>query len=572
MKCTFCQTELAPDEVFCHNCGHQNTISEEPTPEMKPDEPTPIPPKAAVVKPKIKKTTKPLIKIVIAALSVIALLTAAYLLLVVGGIGGTDKLVTNRILYATGEKAFYIIDGKGNKATFQYASASAIYIAPDRSAAALTVDNEDAQTLYAIQNGEVKRVCNNAGQFLVSLYGDAIAYYTDVDEVESTASLYLYDIQQGKSTLIEKNVFYDTGSDMSVVLSPDGRTIAYAQKIDYDKKVATMRLAIDGSAPVTLGRNEIVLGVSNHADYLYYAVSDSLDGEWDIRVRHGNDDIRLVAKVSASSFAGFCFNADLSQVLLSFYDKTYVSSRGGDAERIFSDSVVDIVAPENLLHANYSLVSIVGWRSFANQLMLGRKANGTLYYIDRDFNIERVDKGISTYYPSSEDVKLVDGGSAVVYVSSDGELLKSDISNGDPREITRGDKITKLCASRDGKLIYFVNDYNELYCIRNGKSPVHIADDVDPDSCAFDGGSRRFYFITDNYDEDGSLYLSNNGGEKKKVTGGSDVYAILADASGLLFLKHANMDENQDDLYQLRGSSKLELLLNDITSATLNAK
>ena len=574
MKCTSCLAELAPDEVFCHNCGYKNVIPAEQASIVKPVEPTPIPTAAPVVKLKTKKPIKPIkpmIKIAIAVLCAIVLLAAAYVLFVVYGVGG-DKLITNRILYATGEKAFYIIDGKGNKATFQYESASAIYIAPNRSAVALTVNDDGEQTLYAIQNGEVKRVCNDAGQFRVSLYGETVPYYTDINEEKSTASLYLYDIQQDKSTLIEKNVFYSATSDMSVVLSPDGRTIAYAQKVDYDNDAATMRVAVDGSAPVTLGRNEIVLGVSNHADYLYYIASDSLDGPWDICVRHGSKDITLVADQDSSDFETFRFNADLSQVLLSFYGKTYVSTRGGEAERIISDSIVDIVAPDNLLSADYELVDIVGWKSLANQILLGRKADGTLYFIDRDFNSERIDKGISTYYLSSADVKRVDGDSAVVYVSSDGELLKSDVSNGDPKEIARGDTVTSLFASRDGKLIYFVNDYYELYCIHNGKPSVRIADEVDPYSCAFDGNSHRFYFVTDNDGEDGSLYLSNNGGDKEKVTGGSDVYAILADASGLLFLKHADLNENLDDLYQLNGSNKLNLFLSDIVSATLNAK
>jgi len=573
MKCTFCQAELAPDEAFCHNCGQKVTSEPEPAAPPAAAKAAPAEPQAPTeASDTPSKVRKPFIKIGIAALAVVVLLAAALILIprLTGSSG--DQLVTSRLLYARGEENFYIIDGKGNKATFEYDSAKSIHFSADRSAAALTVEDGDEFPLYAIRNGTVTLVCENAGQFQISMHGDTIAYFTDADSEDETASLYLYDIRKNESTLIEKNVPYFDSEDMSGTMSPDGRTIAYVSQLDYEKGTVLMKISTDGAAPEQLGRNEVAFAVSNHADYLYLGTFDDLDeGDWTLYVRHNDKETTLLEDQDSSDFGTFWFNADLTQVLLSLDGKTYFSNRGGEPERLFTDSVFDIVAQDNLLDGDYGTVDILGWKSFANRVCLGSKSDGTLYYLGRDFNAERIDKGIFRAYISARNVKLADG-SSIVYISEDGELLSANLSGGDPKEIARGDTINALFVSQDGKLIYFVNDYDELYCIKNGKPSSHIADDVDSDACAFDRNTHTFYFVADNDDEDGVLYSSANGGKKEKVSGGSGVYDILSDSCGLLFVKHADLEEKLDDLYQLAGSDKLELLLSDVLAATLYVK
>lgn len=568
MKCTFCQAELAPDEVFCHNCGQRTAAAQKQSAE--PDEPARVaastPAAAADERP--KKARKPIVWIAAAALAVVLLAAAGLILL---PRLSADKLASSRMLYAEGEKNFYILDGKGNKATFEYDSAEAVRFSADHSAAALTVEDGEELPLYAIRNGNVTLVCENAGQFQLSMYGDTIAYYTDVDAGDGTASLYLYDIAKDESTLIQKNIPYEKSEDMSVTMSPDGNTIAYVSLLDYEEEAVLVKVSSDGGVPVELGRNEVAFAVSNHADYLYLGTTDSItDGDWTLYVRHNDKETTLLEDADASTFGTFRFNADLTQALLSMDGRTIYSDRGGEPQRLFTDSIRDVVADANLIKGDYGTVDILGWKSFAKKVYLCSKADGTLYYLDRDLDTERIDKGISSAYIGAKDVALYDNGSSVVYISEEGELLMAELSGGDPKEIARGDTVDALFVSQDGKVLYFVNDYDELYCIKNGKPSEHIADDVDADAAAFDGKTHDFYFVSDNADEDGVLYLSANGAKKEKVTGGSGVYAILSDSCGLLFCKHADLEDGLDDLYEL-GGSKLELLLGDVLFATLYA-
>lgn len=571
MKCTSCQAELAPDEMFCHNCGQKVTVAPEPT--MFTSATTPQPSASAPEKPEKTPKRKFNLKILIAILAVVLLAAAAvFLIPLLGGILG-DQYVTNRLLYARDDKNFYIIDGKGNKATFEYDSAKTVRFSPDHSSAALTVEDGEDLPLYAIRNGAVTLVCKDAGGFQLSLYGDTIAYFTDVDSTGGTASLYLYDIQKDTSTLVEKNIPYSASEDSSVTMSPDGRTLAYASKLDYENETILMKLSTDGGAPVSLGRNEVVFAVSNHADYLYLATFTSLnDGEWTLYVRHGDKETVLLEKQNPQDFTTFRLNADLTQILLSLDGKTYYSDRGGEPERLLTDSILDIVARPYLVKGDYGTVDILGWKTFTNKVYLGNKSDGTLYYLGRDLDTERIDKGISDTYLGARDVKLTENGTSVTYISDSGELFQAALSGGEPEEIARGDSIKALFVSQDGKILYFVNTYDELYCIRNGKPSTHIADDVDQYACAFDRNTHNFYFVADNDDEDGVLYRCVNGGKKEKVSGGSGVYALLSDNCGLLFLKHADLEDKLDDLYQLTGSDQLELLLSDVLSATLDAK
>ena len=571
MKCTSCQAELAPDETFCHNCGQKVTAPPEPAASASATAPQP----SASVPEKPEKVTKRKLnwKILIASLAVAVLAAAAiFLVPLFGGILG-DQYVTNRLLYARDEKNFYIIDGKGNKATFEYDSAEAIRFSPDHSSAALTVEDGEDLPLYAIRNGTVTLVCKNAGGFQLSLYGDTIAYFTDVDSTDGTASLYLYDIQKDTSTLVETNIPYSASEDSSVTMSPDGHTLAYASKLDYENETVLMKLSTDGGAPVSLGRNEIVFAVSDHADYLYLATFTSLDeGNWTLYVRHGDSETVLLEDQDPQDFTTFRLNADLTQILLSLDGKTYYSDRGGEPERLLTDSILDIVSRQNLMKGDYGTVDVLGWKTFTNKLYLGDKSDGTLYYLGRDLDTERIDKGISDTYLGARDVKLTDNGSTVTYISDSGELFQAALTGGEPEEIARGDSIQALFASQDGKILYFVNNYDELYCIRNSKPSTHVADDVDQYACAFDRNTHNFYFVADNDEEDGVLYRCVNGGKKEKVSGGSGVYALLSDSCGLLFLKHADLEDQLDDLYQLTGTDQLELLLSNVLGATLDAK
>jgi len=571
MKCTSCQAELAPDEAFCHNCGQKVTYAPEQTVSPKAPPAAAQAPAAAEGRP--AKPRGLFIKIGVAVLAAAVLLAAGLILVPRLFASGGDQLVTSRMLYARDEENFYLIDGKGNKATFEYESAEEIHFSADRSAAALTVDDDEEFPLYAIRNGTVTLVCENAGQFQLSMHGDTVAYFTDVDTEEGTASLYLYDIRKDTSTLVEKNVAYFDSEDMSVTMSPDGRTLAYASQVDYEKGTVMMKLSSDGASLVQLGRNEVVFAVSNHADYLYLGTFDNLsDTEWTLYVRHGDKETTLAEDQNPQNFGTFRFNADMTQILLSIDGKTYYSSRGSEPERLFPDSISDIVARANLLKADSGTIDVLGWKTLTGKVYLGSKSNGTLYYLGRNLDTERIDKGISRAYISAQNVKLTNNGSSVAYISEDGELLSSGLSGSDPKEIARGDTISALFVSQDGKLIYFVNDYDELYCIQNGKSSTHIADDVDLGACAFNQSTHTFYFVTDNGDEDGVLYRSANGGKKEKVTGGGGVYDILSDSCGLLFLKHADLDEKLDDLYQLTSSDKLDLVLSDVLDAVLYVK
>ena len=387
---------------------------------------------------------------------------------------------------------------------------------------------------------------------MLSDTGNGVLYLTDFDNRKAIATLYLYDTSSKKSTLIDEDAMYTGRYGMSMFsISPNGKSLSYVSGFDIETEEFTGYIVVDGKAREKLGDKTYAVAISDGGKHLYYA-KVSRDGlSSSLYVKSGRSDNRLMSDWNNTNIM---LNRDYSQAIIDGGDKSYLSRGGLERERIDGSTIRGLILPRGSQSGgNSTHTTVYGFRSFTNNVI--RNDDG-LAYFDSSLQVSR----ISSTSNNASSAMISNDGRTLLYISNNGHLSSIDPTKPDSERTEIGRDVQQFVASSNAKTIYYINDDDELMCVR-GDSQVKVSDDVYSSILAmpYKGGSVFFLVDFSEKRSSGELYFSNNGGRKSKIPGGDEVIRVWISASNVFF---RTID---DAVYRSSGNEKFTLFAEDVT-------
>lgn len=549
MVCNKCGMECADDAKFCTNCGTELTAEEsvqaeaeetaaavtedgemeaagEPeAAEAGPAEETAEEPAQAAEVPvqeqkeekeekkeekkapaevkekKAEKEKKPANKNIIKAVGVVAALLLLFLLFRGCFSKGKDYIVPGKnAVIAIDETEDLVLAVMGNGKALDTEMEEADYAAysQDRSVACF-VNEDDA--LVVIRKGKVvKTGIEDTRRFQISTYGDTIAYFTDVSGDFGTLNLYY--TKNGKKKEIAEEVLID-----SVVLSPDGETVAFVG--DYEARDDFKGYySIGGKKPVEVGKEKRVFAIADKAAYLYYVDDDR------IYAKKKKKDAEKLA--SGIYYVSALVNEDCTELLFLNDGKTYLSVKAGEKKKVSNDELEKLVLPAEALQVTKTQnmargsirVTFTGADTFEEQVF---SAGTRLVYLDKKHEGNAIAAAVRQCI-------IAENRENLVYVNVMGDVIRVEDFDKGGKETQVGDEDAEaqyLYADGSLKYVYYINEDDELYCIK-GKKGKKIADDVTSAAISQDG--TTCYYVVEEED----LFYSKKAGKGKKIAASED--------------------------------------------------
>lgn len=548
MVCNKCGMECADDAKFCTNCGTEliaeesvqaeaeetaaavtengeteaagepeeavpaEESAEEPVPaaelpaqeqkeekeEKKAEKKAP----AEVKEKKAEKEKKPVNKNVGKAVGVIAAVFLLILLFRAMFSGGKDYIVSGKdAVIAIDETEDLVLAVMENGKALDTGMERAAYATYSQDRTVACFVNED-DALIVIKKGKVvKTGIEDAKKFQISAYGDTIVYFTDVSGDFGTLNLYY--TKNGKKKEIAEEVLID-----SAVLSPDGETVAFVSDYEARDKFKGY-YSIDGKKPVEVGKEKRVFAIADKADYLYYVDDDRIYAK-----KKKKDAEKLASDIS---YVDVLVNEDCTEILFLNDGKTYFSVKAGEKKKVSNDEfsggivlpaeAMQVTNTQRMARGNVK-VTFTGVETFEEQVF----ASGTrLIYLDKK------QEG-NTIASSVMQCIIAENREELVYVDILGEVIRVEDFDKGGKETPVGDEDAEaeyLYADGSLKYVYYINDDEELYCIK-GKKGKKIADDVTAAAISPDG--KMCYYVVEEED----LFYSKKAGKGKKIAASED--------------------------------------------------
>lgn len=559
MVCSKCGQECADDVKFCTNCGVELIMEEKEAaaeaavaaeeaavPEPAEAEVTVATEEkvetAAPAEPKEKKEKKPLNKKLLGGVAAAVVLFLLLLAAVSVCNNGADYVTAgkNAILeiVEVDDKVLVLYED-GDVDELKYERCYNTCYSQDRSAAVF--ENEDEE-LILVRKGKVTETgIEDAYNVVVSVYGDTIAYLSDV-EADFQANvkvgiLNLYYTKNGKTKEIAEDVLYG-----SPVLSPDGQTVAFVS--DYDASDDFKGYySVKGKKPVEVGKEKYVIAIADKAAYLYYRDADRLYAQ-----KRKRDGEKLASDLgSVSVFV----NADCTELMYTVDGKAYLSVKAGEKEKVSNDSVSRLLLPPDALQ-DYGK-----YNTARGNVMVYHTGVATLkeqlYWTEGDISYLNGKKEMNTVASSVMDYEIAEDGESLVYVDYSGDVNRvTKFSKGGEKKTVKEDaEATDIYASGDLKYVYYVNEDDELYCIK-GKKAKKLADDVT--EVAVSGDGRLCYYVI----EDEELCYSKKNGKRKSILSEDDVYISCDRIMESVIVTIVN-DDDESTYYFMDGKKMNEL-------------
>ena len=345
----------------------------------------------------------------------------------------------------------------------------------------LTTENR----LMLFDGSRFTSVAEDVKQFEFSFDSSAAAYLTQENE------LFLY--RRGKSQRIAANVTAD------FCISPDGKTVAYVRDDGEESKAYYYN-----GREREIAKDAVPAAVSSGGRYLYYYSSKGI-----LYVQKGsNTDSRqkLVDNVES-----LCFNATGEQILVSDGASTYFSEKGGERNKVSSQTMV-LLPPQGMAS---DAGGFCGIDSLKDRYYLAPGSGGlTVYQLNGRLELNSLMKNVLT--PA-----LLSDGRTMVY-SKNGNLYWMDLKKPEDRETKLADNHRGFRVSLSGKNLLFIDEEGETWFAKAGGSSRRITADTIDLSRAAAGLNGSFV-----YELEGSLYYTN-GGKPSKISGLTDDVQTLS--------------------------------------------
>jgi len=590
MICSKCGQECSDDMLFCTNCGEKlskeveneqvasvaenaNEVQEE-TKEKEEE----VAKMAETVEMEAKtegsggKSNKKLIGLAIGGVALLAII----LIVVLSNLGGgsyikyTEKSI-NDIEEIDGKYCVVYMDGKtvelDEEPDFEYGTSWSM----DDTVVAYLNDDEE---LVIFANGkEIATGIDEVSQFQVSALGDTVVYFTDCEYKEfkiksyydswyeewqytrtekEVGTLNVYDVKKKKSEEIADEVCVG-----SVVLSPDGKTVAYVADYDVneDGEVEyTGYYSVNGKDPKELGDEKTVLAISDGAKYIYYADEDRL---------YALAKKKEVKLASDGKFSNLMLNEDYSELLYVSEGKTYIVLDGKEEEKACKTSLSSIMLKDDAAmdwydvrvplkdedyYDNYMYVEVTytGVDTFKEKLFYG---NGQVHYMLKRFETEKIASDVS-----ESDCVVADDGKSMVYLDGNKVMKVTKFAKGGEKEkLESVSKAMAIFANGDLSMIFVVDSKYDLHYVKKNKD-IELGEDLS--AVAFSPDGKYFYYV-----EDGdTLFCTTNGKKAKEIFSVDDGELDIWNGYGVsVLVEHENDDDDESIMYRVKGKKVKEL-------------
>ncbi|HWT27437.1 MAG TPA: zinc ribbon domain-containing protein [Mobilitalea sp.] len=458
-----------------------------------------------------------------------------------------------------GKNETYVYNTKGKILYTINSAASPIKYTPDCTKVVLRENG--GSNFYYISTDEIFKSDYSASFLNISDDGNYF-YYTKTD-IDSNLSLICHDVKSNKDITIDSLKNTDSSRKFMygiVKISPDGKTFAY-NKASYNISNASSSTtfqndeeyeafySIDNGEVTSLGKGNIVLSISDHGKYVYYA--HMYDSQyWDIHVILDKEDYVL-----AKNCRGHTFNKDGSEVLYMDEDSAYITVDGKTTYTITGGFITNILYPgifsdNNPAGMNYKV------DTFRNKVMVSE--DGSIWLIDGSYQARMLDSNAYQYY-------LSEGGNNLIYRNSEGMIIKvSDLFGVCSKEVLAQQTID-FTASKDFNKIYYTDVNNDLFYKNGDKAPVKIASQVS--DMQLNVAGNIIFFITNLRNGIGTLYYSKDGAPAEPVKGGDMTVSLGHNNYGIIFTENANGKLN---LYYNTSGTDFKLIAENMQSNVQN--
>ena len=558
MRCEFCGHKNGPREKFCEECGAQLTVKQDeeqkaaPVQNTRPDQNQDQAPdqykeggqysvdtSRRVSNVAKRDRSRQLKKAAPFAVIIIIVIIAAIILASLIKKPGASEM-KDSINFFT-DTGLLVVSGNNNpKFTIDGDLASSQKNMDGNKAVAL-IDYRGAKggELWFVTTSGCYQIASGVLDYRLSDSGNGVAFITDDNSAKGTATLHLYDTSAKKDTQVTDGAIYynnnNGGGMIGTCISPNGKSVGYIGNYDPAKNEYTGYVCIYGKDPEALGVNSFAVAISDGGKYIYYAKNLG-DGRGNsFFVRNGRNDVRLISDMAGNT--PLAFNTDYSEILFNVEDRTFISRKGNERERITGALVSGFILPAGTQtgrNAADSNITVYGMNSLLNTVTL---TSDGLVYVNSKLEINKISS--SSSYGAGAFIS--NDSRTLLYINDNGHLSAIDPTkaNDERREIGRD--VTAFTASNDGKTIYYINSDVELWVVKGSGTPVKIADDVSPSWLVLPVNSGKVFFLVDYSDSrGGDLYYSNNGARRVKVSGGDEVMKLWSTPANVFYLTYDN--------------------------------
>ena len=547
--CNYCGHTNQPGVKFCSKCGAQFPVqAQEAAPPPAGYYAAPPAPESAAPASGIADRIKslPIKKILTIAIPVIVVIIAAIIFIPMligpGAAMVKDHIEVyddgDRIIVSGNNNARFIIDGEYFSEQCSLDGSKVVVLAD--------YDGEKGGTLWLVTTSNYFRIAEDVLYYVLADSGNGVAYQTDYDRRHGIATLYLYNVSSKSSAKISEDAKYSEG----ICISPNGKTVSFISDLDDRDNDFYGYISIDGKASERIGQNMYAVAISDGARHMYYI--KITDGSRSLHVRSGQNDNRLITDLGP--YYRLMLNRDYSQAVFNMDDKAYITINGGERERIGGKSISRFVLPRGTQQGgNHSRVTVYGIRNFANNVVIN---DDGLAYINKDFDANRINSSSDHAWYAS----ISENGRTLLFINNNGHLSSIDPTQPNAERVEIGRNVEAFAASNNAKLIYFVNEDEELFCVKGNGAPFKISDDVYSGYLGMSYTSNRVFFLVDfsNRRYAGELYYSNNGGVKTKVAGAGEVMGMLITPTNVFYM------DTDNAIYRSNGNERFALFVDDL--------
>ncbi len=537
MKCEFCGNEIAENSKFCEKCGARVEVAKAPAP--VPPVVSDVANSASAVVGNVSDVAKNLPKeqlIKFGGIAVAAIVVIVVLFNVLGGLFQSDNFTANEdllIRFTYEDDHIEVINSNGKSVELD--TEEVYRTATNFDGSAMLVLDYDG-VLYLIADAKEVEIAEDVSSYAISDDGSYIAYIVE-DDGEYTVCY--YSVSKDEALDVE-----ETEDKISALaLSPDGKTLAYTTYADGEY---TAYLVEYGKDAEKFEKNSYIYALSDSAKYIYYVDTDDMT----FFVRTGDEDEKLAADAGDMSY--IYYNVDYTECLYVYGGVTYISVKGGEKTKLVSDSFYGLVAPAGITAKS------MGNSSYHYNISTFKETFAVLgddiAYISKKYELEKID--------DTSAVQLLSDNSSIIYQDGSDFVKYTSKDLDDPAKEyeTDGYPITWV-SSDDGKIIYFVNDDQELFYTKGENDPEKIADDVA--SIVMIPGTTTVFFLMDYSNDSGVLYYSANGKDKVKVDGGGDVTMMAVYGDEIIYLANYDTDDGFE-VYTMTSKGKSTLLAEEV--------
>jgi len=373
----------------------------------------------------------------------------------------------------------------------------------------LAVVKDKESVLFVVDGTELVKVADEVKYYVISNYGDSIAYVTDVED--GVGTLHLYNVSKKSDAVIANDVYAG-----DVVLSANGKSVAYVSDCEVEDQWLGLYSTVKGNVYVSKNGKE---GEQVAKEAMPLAVNDN--GKYVFYIKDGEKLYMNETKLDSGISSRVYFNQDYTEIVYVKDDNTqYFKVKMKEPVKVKKGTFSRIYAPENMVIAT----TLTSNSAFATESFGVDTFNEKLWCIDYSEAYYVFDKGEETEKLSSylRQYQMSENGKSMLYQDGGELILIEDIAKSrDGQRVAFGLYNTEgFEASADLKEIYYYNNEEDELCYNKKGEGVHIADDAE--TYLYSDKFGVVYYI-----EDDELFYAGKTAKSKKIVCGEKVTSVF---------------------------------------------